>query len=134
MGGSKLSRANLARTNIFYNEHVYSGPEPTDILPSHVKALQETILDFSWAIRNQGVYTDTSYIDFLERTDSLQGNDIDPIIQDARPIRDWFNLLHGSKYAENVWQKAFETHFFNTLTQSETDSTISLRRLEILKP
>ncbi|SPJ71774.1 uncharacterized protein FTOL_01502 [Fusarium torulosum] len=55
MGGSKLSRANLARTNIFYNEHVYSGPEPTDILPSHVKALQETILDFSWAIRNQGV-------------------------------------------------------------------------------
>jgi hypothetical protein len=134
MGGSKLDRTSLARTNTFYNEHVYSVVTPNDVLPSHVEALRETILDFSWAIRNQGVYTDTSYIDFLERTNSLQGNGIDPIIQDAKLIRDWFNLLHGSGCPENNWQESFVKRFFDTLAQSETDSTMSLRRLRILNP
>jgi hypothetical protein len=133
MSRSKLKRKDLARTNIFYNEHVYSGAKPNDVLPSHVEALRATILDFSWAIRNQGVYTDTSHIDFLEITHNLQGDGIDPIIQDANLIRAWFGLLHGSDFTENKWQKSFENKFFDKLAQRETDSAMSLRRLRILK-
>ncbi|KAM0337696.1 hypothetical protein ACHAPU_011526 [Fusarium lateritium] len=126
---AKLKRTDLVQTNTFYNEDVYSGAKPNDVLPSHVEALRETILDFSWAIRSQGAYTDTSHIDFLEETNGLEGNGMDPIIQDAKLIRDWFNLLHGSGCAENQWQDFFKNKFLNTLPRSEIDSTMSLRSI-----
>ncbi|KAG5661896.1 hypothetical protein KAF25_004135, partial [Fusarium avenaceum] len=85
---AKLKRTDLVQTNTFYNEDVYSGAKPNDVLPSHVEALREIILDFSWAIRSQGVYTDTSHIDFLEKANGLKGTGLDPIVQDAKLIRD----------------------------------------------
>jgi hypothetical protein len=113
-------REDLAGKNIFYDEDIRPRAIPARLFPSHVEALREAMLDFSFPALGYRVEEDAPAADQKRATD--------PALMPADHIQSEANAISKGGYDEKRWEFFFKELFFNPLKKSISVSRENSRR------
>lgn len=115
------NREELAGKNIFYDEDdIRPRAIPARLFPSHVEALREAMLDFSFPALG---YRDE------ENTTAAHGKRAtDPALMPADHIQNEAINIYKGGYAEKKWESFYKGQFFDPLKKSISVSRENSRR------